>query len=60
MRFGSSKRNSMGLDMILATYGWVRSSNMTNIASGDSGKKKKLKHMLREAITIALIIACKD
>ena len=43
-RFGSSKGNSMGLDMILATYGWVKSTNMNNIASGDSGKKKKKKN----------------
>ena len=45
--------------MILATYGWVKSTNMNNIASGD-WKEKKLKHTLREAITIAQIIACKD
>ena len=30
MRFGSSKRKSMGLDMILATYGWGESANMNN------------------------------
>ena len=30
MRSGSSKRNSMGLDMILATYGWGESANMNN------------------------------
>ena len=46
MRFGSSKRKSMGLDMILATYGWVKSTNMNNIAQGGYNH--------------ALIIACKD